>query len=262
MRQKHGIEVSNVDDEPVYYYNISEWSYSPNIYYRKIMGDFKMNTRKLILVECDEEGNEVDSNCLSDNEHLLEIQDHSLKHQFVNDRYLLDKCDRDRFTPEQWDIIEKFAYPTPVDTWGEEGNSKYILGRKSYSFSHATLNEDMVGFWDKFISSCDDKQKFVMNLFNNGAGSNYYWIVKMGYKYEYEPSDFVSCFDWVDKTSGIYYSIDDKGEKKWDFLDEPPTVKQYKYQIKKGRRIAFLSFKDWKEHLVKEEHCRKELAIK
>ena len=225
------------------------------------MEEDKMNTRKLILVEYDEKGNEVDSNCLSDNEHLLEIKDHSLQHQFVNDRYLLDKCDRDRFTPDQWDIIETFAYPSPVRTWGSEQISGNTIKRRSYNFSHATLNDDMVVFWDKFISSCVEKQKFVINLFNNGSDRDFYWLVEPGHKFEYNPRDLISCFDWVDKTNGVYYSVDDKGEIMWDYLDQIPTVKQYKSQIKKGRRIAFHSFKDWKEHLVKEEHCRKELTM-
>ena len=225
------------------------------------MEEHKMNTRKLILVEYDDKGNEVDSNCLCTNEHLIEIYDGSLNHHLINDRYFLDKPDRDRFTIDQWDIMEKFAYPSPVDKWGDGEYSKYILGRQSYIFSHAVLNDDVVTFWNKFFSSCKDKQKFVMNMFNNGAGSSYYWIVKIGYELEFDSNNFVSCFNWVDKTSGVYYSIDDKGEKMWDFLEETPTIKQYKYQIKKGRRIVFLSFTDWKEHLVREEHCRKELTI-
>ena len=62
-------------------------------------------------------------------------------------------------------------------------------------------------------------------------------------------------------TGGVYYSIDDIGNKKTNYYDETPTIKQYKYQIKKGRRMVFYSFKDWKEHVVKEDNCRKELAI-
>lgn len=220
----------------------------------------KLNSRKLILVEYDEEGKEVDRNCLSENEQLSEIfipnpELASTLIRCVNDRYLLDKCDRDRFTPGQWDIMEKYEYPSPVDIWTWEDDDEVT------TFSNATLNDDLVAFWERFFSSCKEKQKFVQNLFNNGFKRNRTWLVEPGHKLDYDEEDFVSCFEWVDKTDGVYYCQDYKREKMWDYLNEIPTIKQFKDQSKARWYMVFLDFKDWKEHHVYEKDCRKELVI-
>ena len=137
-----------------------------------------MNTRKLILVEYDEESNEVESNCLVENGELLDFIKFPTQKPLVGDRYLLDKHDRNRFTMEQWEIIENSGSYSPVDRYGAtedviDGNGGVRLSYSKHIFSHATLNAEMVAFWDMFFSSCEEKQQFIIGLYCDEMDRNH-----------------------------------------------------------------------------------------
>jgi len=63
---------------------------------------------------------------------------------------------------------------------------------------------------------------------------------------------FNDTLDWIKNSDGIHYAVLNEGVKGITFF-ERPTRKQAKYQrVKNGKRIVFLSFKDWKERIVNE----------
>lgn len=63
---------------------------------------------------------------------------------------------------------------------------------------------------------------------------------------------FEEALDFINERPGIYYAMDDRGRRHYDFIDIP-TKKQAKYQRSKhGNQIVFLSFMDWKIHHVSE----------
>ncbi|MGL5713951.1 MAG: hypothetical protein ACRCXT_09110 [Paraclostridium sp.] len=62
--------------------------------------------------------------------------------------------------------------------------------------------------------------------------------------------NFIEILEWVKVSGGFYYAVDEKGNRGMAYLDKP-TTKQASYQRQKhGKRIVFLSFKDFKEYLV------------
>ncbi|MBO0558972.1 hypothetical protein EXQ37_03815 [Clostridium botulinum] len=62
----------------------------------------------------------------------------------------------------------------------------------------------------------------------------------------------IEALEFIKNREGIYYAVNNSGEREYDFVDKP-TKKQAKYQrVKNGRRTVFLSFKDWKEYIVNE----------
>lgn len=67
----------------------------------------------------------------------------------------------------------------------------------------------------------------------------------------FRTATFLDVLKWVQETNGIYYAVNDKGEKGMLYFETPPTKKQAQHQYKKnGKKIVFLDFKTWKIHLV------------
>lgn len=194
-----------------------------------------MNSRKLVLIEYDEDGNEVEKTCLSDNEGLLKVFSHNSR--YIKARYLLDKKDRDFFTNEQWKTIEYF-WESPVDIYSDD----------SGKFAYATLNIDRANIWKNFLSESLELQSYVKSIYDYGCGSSWQWHIHPGSEPQYDERKFISCYGWVKNTSGIYYSVNNNGLRCWDFVNQKPTLKQVKYQEKKGRRIVFFNFNDFKEY--------------
>lgn len=63
---------------------------------------------------------------------------------------------------------------------------------------------------------------------------------------------FLDVLEWTRNSSGLYYAVSNDGTKGMMYL-EKPTKSQAKYQRQAhGKRIVFLSFKDWKEYLINE----------
>lgn len=83
-----------------------------------------------------------------------------------------------------------------------------------------------------------------------------YFHVNLNSPYARMKIDIEEALEFIDSRDGIYYTVNNKGEKVWDFVDKP-TLKQYKYQIKKnGNRTVFLNFNDWKEYIVNESDLK------
>lgn len=203
-----------------------------------------MNTKKLVLIEYDENGNEVDSNVIMENDELVNAIN-SGGQRIIPDRLFLDKKDRDLFTAEQWKIIEQLQGSSIVQIWAD-GRNKYgrLIGEQV--FIKANFNKELENVWHQFFKEPQGVQDFISKLLTNWT-----WHVLLSYEFSFGCS-LKEQIDWVNHTQGIYYAVDNQGNRVWDFVDEKPTLKQAKYQRKKGRRIVFLNFKDWKEYIVNE----------
>lgn len=189
--------------------------------------------RKLKLEEYDDQGNLIDIIEFDDNELgnflISKINSYS---GFSVSRY----AERNYFTDQQLELFKKILCaigyrgtlltPTDINVVENIFNNntleqiKFALDFKNYVYDDISLN-----------FSLSDSSKF-KNL-------NFYHIL-----------------EWTNTSPGIWYAIDDKGNKGMAYLKEP-TKKQAKYQrTKNGKRIVFLSFKDWKEHLVLEDDLK------
>lgn len=97
-----------------------------------------------------------------------------------------------------------------------------------------------------------EKIKFALDMSDYRLQGNYYFI-NTKHKLAFKKFDYTEAMTFIENREGIYYAIDNNGEKTWDFIDKP-SKKQAQYQRKKnGNRIAFLSFQSWKEYIISEE---------
>ena len=189
--------------------------------------------RKLKLEEYDDEGNLIDTIEFDNNElgNFL-ISKISSYNGFSVSRY----AERNHFKGQQLQLFKQILWatgyrgelitPENIKTIEDifENNTfsqiKFALGLKNYIYDELNLN---------FTMSDSSKIKKL----------NFYQIL-----------------EWTHISPGIWYAIDDKGNKGMTYLEEP-TKKQAKYQrTKNGKRIVFLSFKDWKEYLVLEDELK------
>lgn len=207
-----------------------------------------MNIKKIMIVEYDVDGNEIEKNCLVEHRDIIDLYRGGYNLERFPKRFLLDKLDRDIFTEKQWLTIERSDYPDMIDIHFEKNNFFKI------EFIHADINTKSLAIWKSFFKESKEKQKFILGIYGHLHYPSWQWIINMKTKLNYEREDFKSCYDWVNKTNGLYYAVDNNGTRTWDFIDVKPTEKQAKYQrVTNGRRIIFLSFNDWKEYTVNED---------
>lgn len=117
-----------------------------------------------------------------------------------------------------------------------------------YEIIYLDTDED-VEYYKKLLKLPKEKIDLALDLshpqlpgFSTSSDSPYYR----------KKFNFNEALEFIDERSGIYYTVTNRGQRRWDFIDKP-TLKQYRYQLNKnGERTVFLSFKDWKEYIVTE----------
>ncbi|MCR1848240.1 hypothetical protein NSA42_03020 [Paeniclostridium sordellii] len=191
--------------------------------------------RKLKLEEYDDEGNLIET--LELNPDLLTFISYANSGAFIDDRIIERKKDREYFG-EDYDIAKE----TLRRLHSTELTQNRCLNPKNIKLIESIFNKyglNVIKFVLQFSDGNDFKYDFTMED---------YW--------EKKKENFINKLEWVSYSTGIWYAIDDKGNKGMAYLKEP-TKKQAKYQrTKNGKRIVFLSFKDWKEHLVLEDELK------
>lgn len=214
-----------------------------------------MNKKQLYLIEFDENGNEIDRNLIVDTKSLLTITGDDYQHNLIPSKYLIDKKDKDIFTGEQWSIMEETCESIINIELKEDVFGKNIIRRRNHLIN-VFLDEKLMQVWKYFFNQNKEMQEFVLNnmLVDCYDRSPQFWKIpiKGNRALDYNGNSLDSCINWIESRTGIYYAVNNSGVKEWDFVD-CPTLKQARYQRKKGRRIIFLSFENWKEYLVKEE---------
>ncbi|GAA0863521.1 hypothetical protein [Paraclostridium tenue] len=189
--------------------------------------------RKLKLEEYDDQGNLIDTIEFDNNElgNFL-ISKISSYNGFSVSRY----AERHYFKGQQLELF------------------KQILWATGYGGDLLTP-ENIKTIEDIFKNNTLPQIKFALNLKNyiyDDISLNF----SMSDSSKIKNLNFYQILEWTSTSPGIWYAIDDKGNKGMAYLKEP-TKKQAKYQrSKNGKRIVFLSFKDWKEHLVLEDELK------
>lgn len=198
-----------------------------------------MNKKKVYIIEYDDSGTEIDRNLLVDNDSLRNL--FLMERYAVNKRFLLDLNYRNLFNSDQWDFIENFS--DIIKIYKFTSNDK---------FAYAEISEDDIEFLENLFNSEKELLDIIIKLrYNNCPAQSSFWILspKGHPSISYNNKSLRSIYDWIKNRNGIYYAINTNGSKTWDYIDRP-TKKQALYQRRKGRRIAFLSFRDFKEYII------------
>ncbi|NEZ80357.1 hypothetical protein EXM60_14515 [Clostridium botulinum] len=198
------------------------------------MDKFKYMTknRKLKLEEYDNKGNLVDIREFSDNDLFSFI---SIKIRNNDSLGIARKKDLECFSKEELELINDIMY--------------YLFITGDHSFSWFTNKETKI-FQRIFAESTKEELKFALELTNY---DQYAFNINLKSKYAFMKFNFSEALEFIKSRDGIYYAVNNNGERAYDFVDKP-TKKQVKYQrVKNGRRTVFFSFKDWKEYIVNEE---------
>lgn len=115
------------------------------------------------------------------------------------------------------------------------------------------IRDKHLEFFEKIIAMDRDKLNFIITLLDHHTGGfNTSWDSP----YAKKSFTFNEALEFTESREGIYYTVNNNGERVWDFVDKP-TLKQYRYQVNKnGNRIVLLSFIDWKVHLITEKDLK------
>lgn len=192
--------------------------------------------RKLILQEYNDNGELIDTREFNDN----------ILMAFINLMYSSYKSldvarikHLKQFNEEELKLIDEIICYSKL--WEIIGTGKAL-----------TLESDKdVKLFKEILKIPKEKLEYALDMsYPQRSG----FIVALNSKYRRKYS-FIEALRFIEERTGIYYAVDNQGNKCWDFIDKP-TLKQYKYQLKKGRRTVFLSFKDWKEYLINEEDLK------
>ncbi|MGG7212082.1 hypothetical protein ACQPUY_00540 [Clostridium nigeriense] len=132
------------------------------------------------------------------------------------------------------------------------GNKELKIKLLNHIFYQYTLNNDLVNSIESIITTYnEDELNFAFSI------KNYVWNeckfqLSMQDSSFFKNMSFEEVLKWIQSVNGIYYAVANDGTKGMAYLDKP-TKKQAKYQRQKnGKRIVFLSFKDWKEYSISE----------
>lgn len=197
-----------------------------------IYNNFKDNdityNRKLKLEEYDENGNLIDCVEFSQKD-LMEF--YILKNNGYNDIRTARKNIKDYFNV---------------------GNKELKIKLLNHIFYQYTLNNDLVNSIESIITKYNDNElNFAFSL-KNYVYDECNFLFNMKDSAFFKNMSFEEVLKWIQSVNGIYYAVANDGTKGMTYL-EKPTKKQAKYQRQKnGKRIVFLSFKDWKEYSIAE----------
>ena len=211
------------------------------MYYDYYNQDFFTKNRKLVLKEYDDEGN------------LLEEREFGEKDlaKFIsiirndNDNLKIARYKHlKQFTEEELELIDRCIYHMKL-------HSNYT---NNYRIIGLDTDED-VEYYKKLLKMPKEKIELALKLSTPHTGG---FNVSLGSPYAYinNKMNLHDAIEFINNRTGIYYTVTNEGKRRWDFVDKP-TLKQYKYQLKKnGERTVFLNFQDWKEYIITEEDLK------
>lgn len=119
-------------------------------------------------------------------------------------------------------------------------------------FYHHKLDENLINRIESIITTyTEDELRFAFSLkdyFCDDCKLNF----NMKDYFFFKNMSFEEVLKWIHSVNGVYYAVANDGTKGMACLDKP-TKKQASYQRQRnGKRIVFLSFKDWKEYSISE----------
>lgn len=194
------------------------------------MYDYLTKNRKLKLEEYDDCGELIDVIEFSKNE-LWEFL--ILRNSPMCDISTSKKKDREYFKGEELEIA-------------------YLIMRDIYT--NCLFDENSIKLIENILNKYNINEiRLAIDLSNSYRVSIPSLSLQENSKLRAQTKDFDSALKWIKRTDGIYFAVNNNGEKCWTYLTKP-TQKQAKYQRQKhGRRIVFWNFRDWKEYDLTEE---------
>lgn len=185
--------------------------------------------RKLKLEEYDNDGNLIDSIEFGNND-LMNFCNY--KGNYYQGLDVAIKSDRKQFKGDELKLFKEMIKKSEIF---RGLISKDDINLASYIFENFT--KEQIEFALEF-----------KNYIYNSLNYDFYSDDEI----EMIEKKFLETLEWIKSSCGFYYAIDNDGFKGMAYINKP-TGKQAKYQRQKhNRRIVFLSFKDWREHLVSE----------
>lgn len=196
--------------------------------------EYLTKNRKLKLEEYDDNGNIID---------VIEFTDKDL-YEFCIDRVssynefsISRKAEREYFKGEELELFHKLRFA--LNKCGS-----YITKKEIEEIDVIIKNYDL------------EVLKFVLDFKDFGYSDYLRYQFPMKEQSKYRNMNLFEALEWVKNTHGIWYAIDNKGNRGMAYLEEP-TKKQAQYQrTKNGMKIVYLSFKDFKEYLVEESKLK------
>ncbi|MFQ9249240.1 MAG: hypothetical protein ACLR3R_18485 [Clostridium paraputrificum] len=187
---------------------------------------------KLKLEEYDDDGNLIDCVELPQRD-LLEL--YMIKNTNCSNILISKKEIRDYFNSGDIELKDSLLN----NVFFQSKLDRNLIDSIEYIIKKYTKDE--INFALTIKNYCDDEVTFFLTMkdYNMLKSMNFYEVLK-----------------WIRRIDGIYYCVANDGSKGMVYL-ERPTKKQAKYQRQKnGKRIVFLSFRDWKEYDISENELR------
>lgn len=195
----------------------------------KSKSNYFTNKRVLKLEQYDDNGNLIDT-IKFNNDELDMFCKHMAYYKHEGFK-VARKEDREYFSKEKLPLIKKILNAIQYDIFDNE--SKNIIDTIFNLYS-----EDQINFALNFKNYLYNSESYRFSM------SEYHIVSKQ---------NFIDVLDWIKNSPGLWYAMDDEGNKGMAYLNKP-TKKQAKYQRTKNKmKIVFLNFKDMKEYLVNED---------
>lgn len=200
------------------------------------MYEKNMKNRKLFLNEYDDDGNLLESRELN-NDLLGDFVCTVLSRDRQID--IVRKSVREKFTDKEWNII-------------------YYIKGVDFNVYHYASKFHGMDFED------DDVLKLLRDIFDSNSEDKISFAIReicyKGFKCKLASPfsglslGFMDAIKFINSRHGIYYAVNNYGERTYDFVDERPTKKQAEYRRKKyGDRIVYMDFIDFKEYSINED---------
>lgn len=130
-----------------------------------------------------------------------------------------------------------------------EGKELELAEQMKYSFNDEYSDENIIKEIENIYKTYTIEEiEFALNFMDFLTKG----FVTMKDYFRVKKMKLIDILKWIKNSEGIYFAVSNDGTRGMVYL-EKPKKSQVEYQRKKnGKRIVFLSFKDWKEYLMNE----------
>lgn len=103
----------------------------------------------------------------------------------------------------------------------------------------------------KFLNIPYEKRQYILKLVSTQGEPSFYSCNYLG-TYTKVKLSLLEAIEFVESQAGVYYAVDNTGERTYDFIDIPTKKQAVNRRIKYGNRIVFLNFNNFTEYRVNE----------
>lgn len=191
-----------------------------------------LKNRKLFLNEYDDNGNLLESREL-DPRHIRNLIQFS---QYASSVDLMRLEQKEKFTSTEWNRLKDL---------------ECRLFRENFNFDDA----EYIDLLKELFSYPKEKYDYILSLVSSQGEKSF---INCDYNSPYPTLKFtlIEAIQFVNSRSGVYYAVNNEGQKTYDFIEVPTLRQATNRRNKHGDRIVFLSFQDWKEYAVSENELK------